>query len=138
MEQYGSFDHQKKKNNDSLLLMASFTLLLIASAYFMPQQAYAACATYDGTNNRIIVSCNTTLPQVASEINNPSIIEDKGNGEYIIRATLQASHAKLTISSADGVSWLKFTKDSGLYFYYANGAISGVKVTHGMTAPILR
>jgi len=121
----------KNARNKIIFTIASvgLGLLLIAPAYFTPQQAYTACTTYDSSNNRIVVSCNSTLPQVATEINNPSIIEDKGNGEYIIRATLQASHAKLTISSTDGVSWLKITKNYGLYYYYASGLISGVKIT---------
>src|SRR5581483_2861643 len=114
------------KNRAPLIIVA-----VIALSVFFPQiaPANATCATYDSANNRIIVSCNATLPLVASQINNSTIIEDKGSGEYVIRATLQTSHAKLTISSTDGVSWLKITKNYGLYFYYANAAISGVKVT---------
>jgi len=104
-------------------------LSVLPSLFQIIPSVSAACATYDSANNRIIVSCNATLPQVASEINNSTIIDDKGSGEYIIRATLETSHAKLTISSVDGVSWLKFTKDYGLYYYYANAVISGVKIT---------
>jgi len=118
--------------NKKAIIVTGLALISLLLAPLLPsvsQRAFAACATYDSANNRIIVNCNTTLPQVASEINNPAIIEDKGNGEYIIRATLQTSHAKLIISSADGVSWLKFTGDNGLYYYYANAAISGVKIT---------
>lgn len=91
--------------------------------------ANAACATYDSANNTITVTCDTTFPQVVRDIDNPSIIDNKGGGEYVVKANLQINDSKLTISSDDGVSWVKFTGGNGLYYYHSNADISGVKVT---------
>jgi parallel beta-helix repeat protein len=107
------------------------TAMIAMSVFFLQpvSPASAACATYDSANNTITVSCDTTLPQVVKDIDNPSIIENKGDGEYIVKATLQINDSKLTISSDDGVSWVKFTGGNGLYYYHSKADISGVKIT---------
>ena len=86
-------------------------LCSIAASVFFVQAgpANAACATYDSANNTITVTCDTTLPQVVKDIDNPSVIDNKDGGQYIVKANLQINDSKLTISSDDGVSWVKFT-----------------------------
>jgi hypothetical protein len=57
------------------------------------QFAYAgsACISYERTQNTINIMCNASFGDVLRTINDPSIIENVQDQEYILKASLQVS-----------------------------------------------
>jgi hypothetical protein len=114
------------------LTLASFSFALLQQ---QPKAAYADCFFFDeGADTiTIIVTCDTTWPHLTDHASDDErtddLIEDEGNGEYIIRAVIEVEDGdRLTISEDDGVSWLKFVGDTGVIVNgYAD--LVGIKYT---------
>src|SRR5688500_10755123 len=89
------------KNSTSLTI----TILLFILVWLLPhgQQQHqhhlrftaeageSVCIQHDQTENTINVNCNSSFPAVAQAINNPEIIQNIGNREYLLNATLEVA-----------------------------------------------
>jgi len=103
--------------------------LLPALGYQNLQHANAVCANYSSTSNTITVSCDTTIPQIASEVNNGDVIKSLGNGHWLLNAILQVNDgAKLTISSPD-VAWLKIAGSNSGIVIFGNFEVTNSNIT---------
>ena len=139
----------KKMGHKRTLLAAAAILLLtisiIGTAVFStPSTIYAAatatpataasCTDYESPVRTIRVICDTTFDQLEKDIGDPSVLENLGNGEYLLSANIEVEDfSKLTIASP-AVTWLKISNkggDSTQYNILVRGYmdIDGVKVT---------
>ncbi|MDQ3837316.1 MAG: right-handed parallel beta-helix repeat-containing protein [Thermoproteota archaeon] len=89
-----------------------------------------ACIDYDESENTISVSCNASFLDVVQTINDPGILENQGNGEYLLNANLEIDD-DITFSmtsAADGLQYLKLAGENGII---VDGTIliDGVKIT---------
>jgi hypothetical protein len=110
------------------------SVALAALVLVAPSQAEAACASYDSSSDTINVTCDTTLPSVRSTINDSNQLKYLGSGQYLLRANIRVTDGDtLTVSNADGVSWLKIAGDRGIRVDGGADFI-GVKVTSWSTS----
>ncbi|HEY6756522.1 MAG TPA: right-handed parallel beta-helix repeat-containing protein [Nitrososphaera sp.] len=127
---------------NSLTPAAAILLLFLLAGvirYQNPQLHYfnaadvegSACIHYDQGENTITLDCNASFQDVVQAINDPSdIIENLGNGEYLLNANLEVSDGvtfEMT-SSEDGLHYLKIAGVNGI-IVYGKILIDGVKIT---------
>ncbi|MBD0359510.1 MAG: right-handed parallel beta-helix repeat-containing protein, partial [Nitrososphaeraceae archaeon] len=92
--------------------------------------ASPACVGYQGGINTIAISCDASFSDVARTINDQNIIQDLGNGEYLLNANLQVVDGvtfQMT-SNGDGLQYLKLAGENGI-IVYGTILIDGVKIT---------
>ena len=117
-----------------------FLLFLIAGAipYWQQQFHYfnaaeageGGCIGYDEVENTIAVACNASFLDVVQTINNPEILEDLGNGEYILKGNLEVADGvtfEMT-SNSENLQYLKIAGENGIIIY-GKILIDGVKIT---------
>jgi hypothetical protein len=76
------------------------------------------------------VACNASFLDVVQTINDPEILEDLGNGEYILNANLEVADGvtfEMT-SNGDGLQYLKIAGANGIVVY-GKILINGVTIT---------
>ena len=107
-------------NYKSKILASTLAFVIISaiSISLLPiRTSNASCATYNAASNTISITCDSTMPQVSSDVNNESVLKNLGGGEWLLKAILQINDgAKLTISSPE-VSWLKIEGSNGIVVY---------------------
>jgi len=112
-----------------ILSVLAFSFIVASipfSILIMP--AYADCVSYDSALKSIVVSCSTDFADIASHITDSSLLENLGNGEWVLNTNIRVNDgAKLTIDSAE-VGWLKVTGSNGITVY-GQIDISGSKIT---------
>ena len=93
------------------------------------------CIDYDQSENTIIINCNASFLDVVQTINDRDILENLGNGEYLLNANLEVADDvtfEMTSSSSSnedgGLQYLKITGANGII---VNGRIeiSGIIIT---------
>jgi mannuronan 5-epimerase len=91
------------------------------------------CIDYDAAENSIVINCNASFLDVVQTINDRDILENLGNGEYLLNANLEVADDvtfEMTSSSSneDGFQYLKITGANGII---VNGRIeiSGIIIT---------
>jgi parallel beta-helix repeat protein len=94
------------------------------------------CIDYDAAENSIAINCNASFLDVVETINDPEILENLGNGEYLLNANLEVADDvtfEMTSSSSSsnedgGLQYLKITGTNGII---VNGRIeiSGIIIT---------
>src|SRR5215210_3178774 len=87
-----------------------------------------ACIDYDQSENTISVNCNASFLDVVQTINDPDIIENTGNGEYLLKASLQADDDTTFSIGPNDITWLKITDTNGI-IVHGKIQIDGVKIT---------
>jgi parallel beta-helix repeat protein len=126
-------------NNSTTLTTAILLLILIGLiSYGQQHLRFAAeagegfCTEYDQTENTINVSCNSSFSDVAQAINDPKIVENLGNGEYILNATLEIADDitfEMNSSNADdNLLYLKIAGENGI-IVHGKILIDGIKIT---------
>src|SRR5215211_1458704 len=56
------------------------------------EEEEGACIDYDSTENTIVINCDGSFLDVVQAINDdPEILEDLGNGEYLLNANLEVA-----------------------------------------------
>ena len=100
---------------------------------FIAQAGEPVCTEYNQTENKINVSCNSTFQDVAQTINDQKIVENLGNGEYILNATLEIDDG-VTFemnSSSPGNNKLQYLKIADQNGIIVDGKIliDGIKIT---------
>jgi parallel beta-helix repeat protein len=89
-----------------------------------------ACIDYDSTENTIAINCDASFLDLVQTINDPDIIENIGNGEYILNANLEVADGitfEMT-SNEDGLQYLKITGANGI-IVHGRIEISGIIIT---------
>jgi poly(beta-D-mannuronate) C5 epimerase len=93
------------------------------------------CIDYDAAENSIAINCNASFLDVVETINDPEILQNLGNGEYLLNANLEVADDvtfEMTSSSSSnedgGLQYLKITGTNGII---VNGRIeiSGIIIT---------
>lgn len=127
-----------RKKKCLMLSATALGIIFSLSLSMVPVQAAAAsCATFSSTSNTITVTCDSTISQVSSDINNKSALKNLGRGQWLLNAILRINDgAKLTVASS--VSWLKIEGSNGIVVY-GRIDVSGSKITswdRSSSAPI--
>ena len=77
-----------------------------------------ACIEYETEENTIAINCDASFLDVVQTINDPAILENVGEGEYILNANLEV---------ADGVTFAMTSNEDGLQYLKIAG-INGIIV----------
>jgi parallel beta-helix repeat protein len=88
------------------------------------------CIDYDGSDNTITINCDASFLDVVQTINDPDVLENRGNGEYILNANLEVADGITFVmtSNQDGIQFLKIAGENGITVY-GRILIDGVKIT---------
>jgi hypothetical protein len=101
---------------------------------FAAEAGEGFCTEYDKTENTINVNCNSSFQDVVQAINNTGIVENLGNGEYLLNATLEVAEDitfEMNSSDAGGdnnLRYLKIAGENGI-IVYGKILIDGIKIT---------
>src|SRR5215204_1291009 len=90
----------------------------------------AACIDYEAEENTIAINCNASFLDVVQTINDPEILEQEDDGQYILNANLEVSDGitfKMN-SSGDNLQYLKISGENGI-IVQGRIEISGIKIT---------
>ena len=93
-------------------------------------EAAAACIDYEAAENTIVISCNASFLDVVQALNDPDILEQEDDGQYILNANLEVSDGitfKMN-SSGDNLRYLKISGENGI-IVQGRIEISGIKIT---------
>jgi parallel beta-helix repeat protein len=107
--------------------------------YHLPFTAEAGeggpCIDDDAAENTIVINCNASFLDVVQTINDPEILENLGNGEYLLNANLEVADDvtfEMTSSSSSnedgGLQYLKITGTNGI-IVHGRIEISGIIIT---------
>jgi mannuronan 5-epimerase len=88
------------------------------------------CIDYKRSENTIAINCNASFLDVVQAINDPDVIANSGNGEYILKANLEVDDDATfeMTSNQDGLLYLKIAGENGIVVY-GKILIDGVKIT---------
>jgi poly(beta-D-mannuronate) C5 epimerase len=99
------------------------------------EEEQEACIDYDAAENTIAINCNASFLDVVQAINDPEILENAGDGEYILNANLEvADGVTFAMTSNEdgggggGLQYLKITGANGI-IVYGRIEISGIIIT---------
>lgn len=95
------------------------TVLLVSTVdalYQHIQFAYAGtCVDYEPSENTINIMCNASFGDVADAILDRDVLENQGDGEYILKANLQVvDGVTFEMSSDDNLQYLKIVDANGI------------------------
>ena len=127
-------------NKNSIIADATAIIFLFLltglTPYYYPQYTpftaeagELACIDYDGGDNTITINCNSSFSDIAQTVNDPEILANLGNGEYILNANLEIAEVSFAMTSnSDGLQYLKLAGENGITVY-GKIMIDGVKIT---------
>ncbi|HEX5976878.1 MAG TPA: right-handed parallel beta-helix repeat-containing protein [Nitrososphaeraceae archaeon] len=101
---------------------------------FTAEAGELQCIDYDEEENTITVNCSATFRDVIQTIDDSDILENLGNGEYILKANLEVADGitfEMTSSNAggaDNLQYLKLASENGI-IVYGQILIDSVKIT---------
>jgi poly(beta-D-mannuronate) C5 epimerase len=101
---------------------------------FTAEAGELECIDYDEEENTITVNCSTTFQDVVQTVDDSDILENLGNGEYILKANLEVADGitfEMTSSNGDDGNNLQYLKLAGAngIIVYGKILINGVKIT---------
>ena len=101
---------------------------------FTAEAGELECIDYDEEENTITVNCSTTFQDVVQTVDDSDILENLGNGEYILKANLEVADGitfEMTSSNGDDGNNLQYLKLAGAIgiIVYGQILIDGVKIT---------
>jgi parallel beta-helix repeat protein len=133
-----------KKNSPLMIVFAAFFLIFSVTAFSSLYQQYPlhfaiagtaddedegeSCVDYGASDNTINIDCDASFADVIQAIDDSSILENSGPGEYILKANLEVDEDATFSMNSNDVNWLKITDAHGII---VEGAIliNGVRVT---------
>ena len=77
---------------------------------FAAEAGEDTCMDYDSAENTIAINCDGSFLDVVQAINDPDIIENNGNGEYLLNANLEVADGvtfEMTSNGGDNLQYLK-------------------------------
>ena len=77
------------------------------------EEEEAACIDYEAAENTIAINCDATFLDVVQAINDPEILEELRDGEYLLNANLEVS---------DGITFAMTSDEDGLQYLKIGGA----------------
>jgi parallel beta-helix repeat protein len=89
------------------------------------------CIDYGQTENTITINCNASFLDVVQTINDPEIVENIGDGEYILNANLEVADDvtfEMTSNDNSDLQYLKIADENGI-IVFGKILINGVKIT---------
>jgi mannuronan 5-epimerase len=127
--------------NKNSINVAAVTLLLLTGLLILPyheqhphrftaEAGELACIDYNEPDNTIIINCNASFLDVVQTIDDPEILANLRNGEYILNANLEVADG-ITFamtSSGNGLQYLKLAGENGI-IVYGKILIDGVRIT---------
>ncbi|HEX6253779.1 MAG TPA: right-handed parallel beta-helix repeat-containing protein [Nitrososphaera sp.] len=100
--------------------------------YFnLAEAGEAECIDYDSTENTIAINCNASFLDVVQAMDDPDILENLGNGEYILNANLEVADDitfEMDSNQDGGLQYLKIAGESGI-IVHGTILIDGVRIT---------
>jgi mannuronan 5-epimerase len=122
-------------SRNSIALADAILLLFLITSVILYQQHGAEagegeCIDYESSDNTITINCNSSFLDVVQTINDSDILENLGNGEYLLNANLEVADDvtfEMT-SNQDGLLYLKIAGENGI-IVYGTILINGVKIT---------
>jgi parallel beta-helix repeat protein len=130
---------KKKSLNAAAAVILLLFLLTIIIPYgqqqwhhlgFTAEAGEGECIDYDQSENTITINCNASFLDVVQTINDPDILDNVGEGEYILNANLEVADGvtfEMT-SNGDGLQYLKIAGANGIVVY-GKILINGVTIT---------
>ncbi|HJR47604.1 MAG TPA: right-handed parallel beta-helix repeat-containing protein [Nitrososphaeraceae archaeon] len=100
---------------------------------FTAEAGVDACIDFDQTENTIKVNCNASFLNIVQTINDPKILENLENGEYLLNATLEVAdditfEMNSSGAGSDNLRYLKIAGENGI-IVYGKILIDSVKIT---------
>ena len=101
---------------------------------FAAEAGESVCVEYDQTENTIHVNCNSSFSSIVQAINNSQIVENLGNGEYLLNATLEVADGvsfemnSSNAGSSSNLEYLKIADENGI-IVYGKILVDSVKIT---------
>jgi parallel beta-helix repeat protein len=114
----------------ALLLLLLFSMTLISTQQVQFTDASTACVSYQSGINTITVNCDASFLDVVQAINDPGILVQEGEGQYILNANLEVAD-RVTFamnSNEDGLRYLKLAGENGIVVY-GKILINGIIIT---------
>ena len=129
-----------KKNSPLMVVITAFLLIFSVTAFSSLYQQYPlqfaiagtdedeSCVDYGASDNTINVDCDASFADVIQAIDDPSVLENSGPGEYILKANLEVDEDATFSMNSNDLNWLKITDAHGII---VEGAIliNGVRIT---------
>jgi mannuronan 5-epimerase len=126
------------KNATTFSAILLFLLMALTSfeqhyIRFTAEAGVDECIDFDQTENTIKVNCNASFLNIVQAINDPKILENLQNGEYLLNATLEVADDitfEMNSSGAggDNLRYLKIAGENGI-IVYGKILIDGIKIT---------
>ncbi len=115
-------------NSVTAMAFVLFCMTTISGQQVQFADAGSACISYERTQNTINIMCNASFGDVLRTINDPSIIENVQDQEYVLKASLQVSDDTTFSMNSNDIKWLKIAGANGIV---VNGKIQidGVIIT---------
>jgi parallel beta-helix repeat protein len=98
---------------------------------FIAEAGEAECIDYEQAENTIAINCNASFLDVVQIINDLDILENLGNGEYILNANLEVADDvtfEMNSNEDGGLQYLKITGTNGI-IVHGRIEISGIIIT---------
>jgi mannuronan 5-epimerase len=115
----------------TLTALLLFSMTLISTQQVNFADASTACIGYQAGVNTITITCDASFLDVVQAINDPSILEQEQDGQYILNANLEVADGvtfEMTSSNGDNLQYLKIAGANGI-IVYGKILINGVKIT---------
>jgi parallel beta-helix repeat protein len=123
----------------AIILFILIGLMLYGQQHirFTAEGVEDVCTEYDQTENTININCNSSFLDLAQAMNYPEMVENLGNGEYVLNATLEvADGITFEMNSSnmgDNLQYLKIADENGI-IVYGKILIDGIKITSWNTS----
>jgi mannuronan 5-epimerase len=95
------------------------------------EEGEGGCIDYERSENTITIDCDASFLDVVQAINDHDILENSGDGEYILKANLEVDDDatfEMTSNGGDNLQYLKIAGENGIVVY-GKILIDGVKIT---------
>jgi mannuronan 5-epimerase len=118
-------------------LIAAVTVLIFSTTGISYEQMLfanddeedGACIDYQPVENTITIVCDASFLDVVDTVNDQSVLEELGDGEYLLNANLQiVDGVTFEMSSDVGLQYLKIAGTNGI-IVHGRIQIDGIKIT---------
>jgi mannuronan 5-epimerase len=114
----------------SVIALLLFSMTILSTHQLQFSNASTGCIGYQAGVNTITITCDTSFIDVTQAINDPAILQQEDEGQYILNANLEVADGvtfEMT-SSGDNLRYLKIAGQNGI-IVYGKILIDGVILT---------
>jgi poly(beta-D-mannuronate) C5 epimerase len=115
----------------SVIALTLFSVTILSTPQLQFSNASTACIGYQGGVNTITITCDASFLDVTQAINDPAILQQGEEGQYILNANLEVADGvtfEMTSNGADNLQYLKIAGQNGI-IVYGKILIDGVIIT---------